>query len=90
MNTCDKCGKIVTKKESALWLAIAGGMHPIALLVHTDRHIICSPSRAQFIIGLDVVDDRPEYDKRLMSIPDRVKSENFWTNAYNKLQEEKE
>ena len=89
MNICDKCGKTIEKKDSATWLAVeAGEMDGLGLFVFRDRHIQCSPSRAQFVIGLDIVDDRPEYDKRLLSVEARVNRENRWTNAFNKLQEE--
>lgn len=90
MNICDKCGMPVARKDSALWLAVtAGEVKAPGLFVFDERHIRCSPSRAQYIPSFNVVDDRPEYDKRLLQPAERLAREALWTAAFNQLQNEK-
>jgi hypothetical protein len=58
--------------------------------VHQDKHIGCSPSRAQRIIHPaypQVFDDRESFDIRLWSEEDRAKWTKVYTEAWVKLQE---
>jgi len=87
---CDKCNKPVSKVESALLLSyVAHGGDPLAFMAYSDRHITCSPSRAQYIVHPDfepVVDHRAEYDKRLRSPESRFEKEKLYTSAWTEIQ----
>lgn len=86
-NLCDKCGLPVDPKQDAVRLDVeAGFSHPAALLVAKARHISCSPSRAQFVRQLNVVDERPEYDRRDIPLEEAAKMEDTYSSAYEKLQ----
>lgn len=90
---CDKCGKPVLHNEDATVLAAIAQRVPFLVLVYAPRHILCSPSRAQYIVhdGFPpVVDDRPEYDKRLLPKKERELSEAAFTEAWIYMQEDKD
>ena len=90
MANCDVCGKTVEKKDDVAVLGIfAGGDWYYVLAL--PLHIRCDPSRAQYIVhpGFEpVVDDRPEYDKRLLPADEVADREQRWTAAWEKLQED--
>src|SRR5690349_5283066 len=87
---CDKCGKPVVKREDATWLNVeAGYMNGLGLLVYGNRHIRCSPSRAQYIVHPDfapVIDPRPEFDKTLVPEDERREMTRRYTDAWLRLQ----
>jgi len=87
---CDKCGKEVLAKDDATFLESYVMNDPMIILVNYPRHILCSPSNAQYILDLNVVDDRPEYDKRLKDKKYVVEQEKLHTDAYHKLQQRKD
>ena len=76
---CHECGELIEGKwDSQVYLGMEtgeldkGGLH--RWLIY-DKHIKCSPSRAQRIIHPDfppVVDNRPQFDWR--------RGDNSWTN----------
>jgi len=92
MRKCDACGQHVCRQDSVAWLEVAlGNASPAAtILIRGDRHIRCSPSRAQFItdpaFGGPVVDDRPQYDKRRLSRSQQETIERTTTLAWRNLQ----
>lgn len=86
---CDVCGSPVEKLDSATQLSVeAGEMPAFGLMVYSDRHIRCSPSRAQYITQLEppVVDERPEYDKRLKPQEYVSRMTSLFSNAYARIQ----
>jgi len=87
---CDKCHKPVAKAESAFLLSyVAHGGNPITFIAYNDRHITCSPSRAQYIVHpsfMPVVDIRPDYDKRLRDPQSRFNREQEYTTAWIEIQ----
>ena len=89
--TCDVCDQEVSKGEDATWLDGIRTGENLSVLVNHAGHIKCSPSRAQYIIapefGLPVVDERPEYDKRLRDPSEVEELEREFTNAWYELQE---
>ncbi len=84
--TCDKCLLPVNKKENLAQLyAEIGIVEALASLNSPNRHIRCSPSRAQYIVHKDfppVVDNRPDFDKRRQKRADRIAQEKIYTNAW--------
>jgi hypothetical protein len=84
MRDCIRCGKEVHPKDDLGRLEIFLG-NAFGIFAQ-DIHIACSPSRAQFIPKLNVVDDRPEYDKRLMPVAKREELEKKFTFAWQQLQ----
>lgn len=92
---CDKCNKEVTPGSDACTIdeiawdtPHARGGWP-AHMFSLRRCIRCSPSRAQHIVHPDfepVVDDRPEYDKRLMPKEERDTREKQMTQAWVEAQ----
>ena len=86
---CDVCGKPVDDVDNAVYLdAIIQGKSHLPFFVRR-RHILCSPSRAQFIMHpkfKDIFDPRPEYDKRLMGIGTVEREERKHTQAWQELQ----
>lgn len=87
---CDKCGHPVAQHEDATWLDAIANDNPVVVLFSQARHIRCSPSRAQFIVHPafePVVDDRPEYDKRLLAPKDAHHLEAHYTQAWIQLQQ---
>ena len=86
---CDKCNLPVEKKDSATWLSVmVGEMPAFGLFLCADRHIKCSPSRAQYIRGFDIVDKRPAYNKLEKDAGFVSMMEQKYTEAYEKLQRE--
>jgi len=94
---CEVCGEVIRGKwDSQVYLGMEtgeldkGGLH--RWLIY-DKHIKCSPSRAQRIIHPDfppVVDNRPQYDMRRglrWTNEDREKWIKVYTEAWVKLQE---
>jgi hypothetical protein len=82
---CDKCDQEVHPTEDMTIIAANANRCPASVFVSHARHIRCSPSRAQFIVHPDfepVVDDRSEYDKRLMDETERQELEKKWTAAW--------
>jgi len=88
---CDKCGENVDSYEDATMLeAIAYGTAPL-VFGHQRRHILCSPSRAQYIVHEDfeeTIDDRQAFDKRCLPEEMRKQREELWTSAWETLQKE--
>ena len=88
--TCDKCGESVQSSEDVTWLeAIAKNNNSIML--HHARHILCSPSRAQYVVHDDFEkshDYREDYDKRLKPKKTVDRLEKMWTEAWVQLQVE--
>ena len=81
---CDKCGKEVEPKDDAvlIYAALTGNLFDV---LAEARHIRCSPSRAQYIVHEDfpeVVDNRPQHDKRLKDPKDVKADELLWTQAW--------
>jgi hypothetical protein len=88
-NSCDKCGKPVPPTQDAVILDALQYGEPLMLLFNQPRHITCSPSRAQYICHPDfkpVVDERKQYDKRLLDESTRYLRELDVTAAWDKLQ----
>jgi len=94
---CSVCGKEVGKSESSLALAmLVGEFSPEigearARFTHVDKHIRCSPSRAQRIVHPKfppVVDERPAFDWRLWAEDRRDLFKHLYTNAWVRLQYE--
>ena len=86
---CHECGKLIEGKwDSQVYLGMETGeldKSGIHRLLIYDKHIKCSPSRAQRIVHPKyptVVDDRPQYDWR-------PEANNAWTdekrNEFRKL-----
>ena len=83
-NDCNECGKPIKGEwESQIALGIETGelkdTNAIRMLVY-DKHIRCSPSRAQRIVHPafpPVIDDRPQFDWR-------PEADNSWTDESRK------
>ena len=83
-NDCNECGKPIKGEwESQIALGIETGelkdTNAIRMLVY-DKHIRCSPSRAQRIVHPafpPVIDDRPQLDWR-------PEADNTWTDESRK------
>ena len=90
---CNVCGNHVEQHESAIELGILTGelqSKGASRFVYRDKHIGCSPSRAQRIIHPRyprVIDDREQFDIRLWSEEDRAKWTKVYTEAWVRLQE---
>jgi hypothetical protein len=88
--TCDKCGESVQSNEDVTWLEAIAKKNNSVLLNHA-RHILCSPSRAQYIVHDDYEkshDYREDYDKRLKPKETVERLEKLWTDAWVELQVE--
>jgi len=88
---CDVCGNDVQKNENATHLEAIVNESPLTVFISGSRHILCSPSRAQYIVHesfVPVVDDRQAYDKRLLPEYMRTRKEKKWTNAWVELVDE--
>ena len=93
---CEVCCEIIKGKwDSYIFLAMETGemtRHGINSWIFRDKHIRCSPSRAQRIIHPDfppVVDNRPQFDMRRglhWTNEDREKWIEVYTEAWTKLQ----
>jgi hypothetical protein len=99
-NDCQECGKPIEGDwESQIALGIETGEltdRPSNRLFIYDKHIRCSPSRAQRIVHPDfppVVDERPQYDIRRDDGPwddeMRKKYRKLYTEAWARLQEKR-
>lgn len=89
---CDKCGKPVAHNEDATIL-VAIAMDCPTFALNYPRHIRCSPSHAQYIVHPDfpeIVDNRPEFDKRLLPEKERKVKEEKVTQAWLGLRNAKE
>ena len=99
MNNQDKCyvcDKQVEKHESALRLAVlAGEFAPKVTLAnlkffgYAEKHIACSPSRAQHIVHSEfppVKDERVQYNKDFWDRSECSKYQSLYTNAWVVLQ----
>ena len=94
---CHECGELIEGKwDSQVYLGMETGeldKSGIHRWLIYDKHIKCSPSRAQRIIHPDfppVVDNRPQYDMRRglrWTNEDREKWIKVYTEAWVKLQE---
>ena len=89
---CDRCGQYVENiRESELYLRYVIGVVPEdQLLKEPERHIVCSPELAQFIVDDEfepVPCDDPDIDKR--NLPDEVRAlqEELFSRAWRRLQE---
>lgn len=83
---CDKCHQPVTPTTDAVAIECEMTRNWVGLLINHPRHITCSPSRAQYIVHPEfqpVVDERPEFDKRLMPEAKRHYWEAQWTAAFD-------
>lgn len=87
---CDKCGRPVEDHENLgnlfIHISVLAG---ITAFSSPDRHIACSPSRAQHILHRKfpkIVDERPEYDRRKMSRDKRKRLDKRFTKAWVSLQ----
>ena len=87
MAICDKCGQEVLPQDDAVELAALIYGPAVLLGIPQARHICCSPSRAQYVLLLGVIDERPEYDKRLQGPEETAELEEIYTEAYYRLQE---
>jgi hypothetical protein len=97
---CRVCGEHVEEYDSAIEFGVLTGeldgvegadcrAKPIRFIMR-DKHIRCSPSRAQRIMCDEfpqVVDDRPEFDMRLWDKAKRDKWVKVYTDAWIRLQE---
>tara|TARA_B100001964_G_scaffold158379_1_gene173946 strand:- start:802 stop:1125 length:324 start_codon:yes stop_codon:yes gene_type:complete len=99
-NDCQECGKPIEGDwESQIALGIETGEitdRPSNRLFIYDKHIRCSPSRAQRIVHPDfppVVDERPQFDWRRDDGPwdpeMRKKYKKLYTEAWVRLQEKR-
>lgn len=80
---CDKCNLPVDPKDDIVRMMVTGGLlNGINLIFFKPRHIRCSPSRAQYIFD-DVIDYRPEFDKRLRCEEHTAKWTKTYRDAYN-------
>ena len=90
---CNVCGGRVEQHDSAIELAIETGElkgEQPNRFVLMDKHIRCSPSRAQRIIHPEypqVIDDRPSFDIRTWSSERREHWCKVYTDAWVRLQE---
>tara|TARA_B100001564_G_scaffold354132_1_gene364170 strand:+ start:259 stop:564 length:306 start_codon:yes stop_codon:yes gene_type:complete len=90
---CDKCGEDVEVKEDATMLEAIAYDKAFLVFGAKRRHILCSPSRAQFIVHDDfeeTIDERQAYDKRCLPAPMRKSREALWTSAWEILQKDGE
>ena len=93
MNQCNVCGLNVPKHDSSIELGLLTGeldKDQPWRFVYRDKHIKCSPSRAQRIIHPaypQVFDDREPFDIRLWDEESKNKSVKIYTDAWVKLQE---
>ena len=89
--TCDKCGESVQASEDVTWLEAIAKKNA-SIMLHHARHILCSPSRAQYIVHDDYDayghDYREDYDKRLKPKETVDRLEKMWTDAWVQLQVE--
>ena len=89
--TCDKCGETVDYNEDATVLESVVYNTPGSILINSPRHLLCSPSRSQFIVHEDfeeTIDERESWDKRCLPTPMRKSRESLWTSAWELLQRE--
>ena len=89
--TCDKCDKPVSSNEDITYLDAIAFEDPSRIISALPRHILCSPSRAQYIVHEDfpeVVEKRPRYDKFEVDSTTRISREKIYTEAWIKLQKE--
>ena len=89
---CEICGaEVEDLTQSDLYLRYVIGMvDPETLHTHPERHILCNPLLAQFIVddGFEpVVCDDPAFDKRRLPAPVRSRQEQIFTLAWRRLQE---
>ena len=87
--TCDKCGETVDFNEDATVLESVVYNTPGSILINSPRHLLCSPSRSQYIVHEDfedVIDRRESFDKRLLPDYMRKRNETKWTDAWIRLQ----
>jgi hypothetical protein len=92
---CDRCGEYVASvQESELYLRYVLGAVPLDELPREpERHILCAPEFAQFIVTDDfapVVCDDPALDKRVLPVEVRARQERLFTRAWRRLQELRE
>ena len=93
MNQCNVCGLNVPKHDSSIELGLlTGELDKVApnRFVYRDKHIKCSPSRAQRIIHAKyprVFDERESFDIRLWDEESKNKWVKIYTDAWVKLQE---
>tara|TARA_A100001201_G_scaffold83494_1_gene74052 strand:- start:1717 stop:2046 length:330 start_codon:yes stop_codon:yes gene_type:complete len=95
-NKCYVCNKQVEKHESALRLGVLAGEFPskvtlnnLKFLGYVDKHIACSPSRAQHIVHPEfppVKDERVQYNKDFWDRSECSKYQSLYTNAWVVLQ----
>ena len=89
---CDKCSKPIALQDDATALEAEAINCPAVVFYKKPRHIQCSPSRAQYIVHPDfppVIDDRPEFDKRLKPPEVVAEQERKWTDVWVRVREEK-
>ena len=92
-SSCDMCGEPVDAKDDATMLEAIAYDKAFLVFGAKRRHILCSPSRAQYIVHEDfveMVDGRQAFDKRCLPAPMRKSREALWTSAWEILQKDEE
>jgi hypothetical protein len=87
--TCDVCGETVLRNEDATHLEAIVYNSGASVLVGSPRHILCSPSRGQYVVHDDfeeVLDRREAYSKWKLPEKMRLEREKKWTDAWVRLQ----
>ena len=87
---CDVCGEGVQPKEDATHLESIVFKSAV-VLISNPRHILCSPSRGQYVVHEDfeeVLEHREAYSKWTLPDKMRIKREKKWTDAWVRLQNE--
>jgi len=88
---CDVCGKdVATLTDSDLYLRyIVGMLDPEVLHTTPERHILCNPSLAQYIVAEDfqpIVVEGP-FDKRTLDADYVREQEQLLTSGWRRLNE---
>lgn len=88
---CEVCGKPVENlSDSDLYLRYIIGEIPYASLHRApERHLLCNPVDAQFIVdpGFSQVEVTGLFDKRLFDPVEVAKKEELYTRGWKRLQE---
>ena len=88
---CDVCGESVIPKEDVTHLEAIVNNNAGIVLISGARHILCSPSRGQYVVHEDfeeVLEHREAYSKWTLPDKMRIKREKKWTDAWVRLQNE--
>ena len=92
---CDKCGRAVSPFDDVAYLEAELSKQDKDMAHHKNkqnifksRHIVCSPSRAQFIVHKDfpiTVEERPQFDKRKLDKKKCKAIERKYTEAWVRM-----